>query len=210
MFIIPLDICEKLIEECEKYQFHDVNKLSQYKIFSHVVSFKLFKYSSSMQLNFCKKIIMYLFGTLNGNIITLDEPINAFIPEKIDDYSLGSFKKFDQHGRNNNFCINCVDCENCTSCVGCTGCKKCKNCYSCTKCYDCIKCEECKNCIDCFDCEICNDCELCSDCFDCKCLRLCFDCHDCFDCKFCNNCVKCNMCLGCKNDKHKEYVDQLD
>lgn len=216
MFEIHSDICSKILEECEKYAFWDYNKLSNYEGFGWVIFVDDKGYSRLIAI---KKIIMYLFGTLNDktNTISLDGPINAIIPEEINDYSLGSFRKFNHPDKNNNnFCINCVNCKNCTGCIDCTGCRKCNNCHLCEKCFKCDKCDECKNCKKCFDCgacrkcELCNNCELCDDCYDCDFTILCDDCSMCYGCQHCNNCELCNDCLGCDNSHYEEGVDHDD
>lgn len=203
MFEISGDICKGIIEKCEKYKFQDFNNLSNYEVFGHVLYFD--ERTQITKLIKIKKIIMYLFGTLEGDTITLDGPIDAIIPEEIDDYSLGSFKKFNHPGKNNNkFCINCVNCKNCTGCLDCTGCRKCKNCQLCKKCTACSNCERCEKC------KSCNECGTSKDCVDCEWLTLCSDCSNCYDCQHCNSCEYCNDCLGCDNYQFEEEADHLD
>ena len=170
MFNIPGDICKKILNECEKYQFSDRNKLRNYNIFRKVFIMVWYDhqyYYHNEKLNAVKKIIIYLFGTLNEetNTICLNEPIDAIIPEEVNDYSLGSFRKYNHPGKNNNkFCINCINCENCIGCIDCTNCRKCKKCRCVYECEECQWCEGCKNCEKCFKCTFCNDCELCRNC----------------------------------------------
>ncbi|MBR2022797.1 MAG: hypothetical protein IJ997_03810 [Mycoplasmataceae bacterium] len=203
MFEISEDICNKIIEECEKYKFHDVNNLSNYYIFENVIYID--DHNKYRRLITIKKIIMYLFGTLEGDTITLDESIDAIIPEDIDDYSLGSFKKFNQPNKNNNiFCINCVDCKNCTGCIDCIGCKRCKNCQLCKKCIACNKCEYCDKC------KLCVECEASKYCYGCEWVTLCSNCLECNNCQHCNNCEYCDDCLGCDNYHFEEGADHLD
>lgn len=227
MFEISEDICNKIIEECEKYKFCDINNLGNYEAFCKNIYYD--DPNDYRRLICIKKIILYLFGTLNDDTITLEEDIDAIIPEGIDDYSLGSFKKFNHPGKNNNkFCINCINCRNCTGCIDCTGCRKCKNCQSCKKCTNCIRCVDCDKCKSCCKCDSCKECELCEeceycdncescnecmnvgDCFECEWLTMCSDCSHCYGCQHCYNCEYCNDCLGCDGYHFEEGADHDD
>lgn len=201
---IPDDVQINILRECKKYKLEtcydddDIMYIGKY-FFIDLID--------------AKKIIIYLLGTLNNDIIVLNENIDLLYDDKdLEDFSIGSLLKYNQHNRNNYLCLNCYMCEGCTRCnrclftkdcsnsslcYGCMDCKECSNCHTCTYCTTCKYCTGCNKCINC---EECCDSEECNSCGMMNGMTMCLNCRRCVNCKtYCKNCIECTNCNNCTN-----------